>query len=122
LSDTTVKGYLSELEKQLPFKSESGKGSIRWYINWYRTRAPRHRIMFRTVGVAMLLISVTLPIILNHPDSDYGNWVPTRPMWLARVLTFFFSHVLAPTLLSYVLAFLAALNAFYQWQQAWQAT
>ena len=101
MSDTTaVDQYLVELEKQDRFKGETVEKSILWYIAWYRKRAPARRLAFRAAGLAVLVASASLPFATSISSDAVKQW-------------------LLP-LLAYVIAIVASLNAFFQWQQVWE--
>jgi len=98
---TPVDRYLAELDQQVSFGDESRVGSIRWNIEWYRKRAPWRRNAFRISGLMLLIVSVSLPFASAVFPKESTLW-------------------LLPAL-GYVVAIISALNAFFQWQRAWQS-
>ncbi|MDY0013632.1 MAG: hypothetical protein RBS40_12150 [Rhodocyclaceae bacterium] len=63
--------YLAALERQVFFADEHVQGSVRWYIRWYRERAPAKRCWFRIWGGVALVASISLPFALSFfPEAD----------------------------------------------------
>lgn len=95
--DAVVQRYLRLLDQTRPFGSESEHGSIRWNAKWYRDRAPLRRTLFRAAGFAVLVVSVSLPFAATAFPTHKNCLLPA---------------------LAYLIAIVAAVNAFFQWQQA----
>ena len=68
--------------------------------NWYRRQAPRSMAAFRVVGVALILLSVSLPLL----STLEGNW-----------------RTFALPVISLLIAGLTGINAFLNWQSQWQS-
>jgi hypothetical protein len=95
-----VDEYLSALSEQALFKDAKTPGSVLWYIDFYQTRAPQRRKAFRAAGFLLLFLSISLPFITQIvPDAD-------KP----RVAS----------MLSWLIALVAAASSFFNWQKAWQ--
>jgi hypothetical protein len=76
------------------------KGAVVKTRNWYQRRAPRSMAAFRTVGVIVILLSVSLPFI----STLEGSW-----------------RTVALPLVSLLIAGLTGVNAFLNWQSQWQS-
>lgn len=95
-----VEQYLTLLDQTRPFKPETEEGSVRWNEKWYRDRAPFRRYLFRTTGFGLLVVSVSLPFAAAA--------FPAQKDWLLPAL-------------AWLIAIVAAINSFFQWQQAWES-
>lgn len=95
-----VEMILSELKEQRLFKDEDTEGSILWYIAYYRKRAPRRRMAFRTCGFVLLFLSITLPFLTAIVPQPRQSVVASTVAW--------------------IIALVAAANSFFGWQKAWQ--
>lgn len=95
-----VEQYLIALNEQALFKDAATPGSVLWYIHFYQVRAPLRRLTFRVAGFCLLFLSISLPFITQIvPDKDKA--------WVA-------------SLLSWMIALIAAASSFFNWQKAWQ--
>lgn len=93
--------YLAALERQVFFADEHVQGSVRWYIRWYRERAPAKRCWFRIWGGVALVASISLPFALSFfPEADKPQ-VAAAGAWL--------------------IALAGGLNGFFQFNKTWQA-
>lgn len=95
-----VEAYLAALREQSMFGDEKTPGSIRSYIAFYEKRAPRRRLAFRAAGFVLLFLSISLPFITQS----------VAPALQAQVAS----------LLSWLIALVAAASSFFNWQKAWQ--
>jgi hypothetical protein len=68
---------------------------------WYESHARPPMIMFRLVGVLIILVSVTIPFLTSLPGPP-----PWQPVLLSGA--------------ALLLAALTGLNAFFQWQDEWR--
>jgi hypothetical protein len=93
--------FLAALHEQAFFGGEDQQGSMRWHINFYKSRAPYRRYAFRVCGFLLLFFSISLPFM---------NTLITNPQCQVR-----FSSTAA-----WIIALLAAANAFFNWQRTWQ--
>jgi hypothetical protein len=95
-----VEVFLAALEEQVLFKDEKTDGSIRSYIDFYRTRAPKRRKMFRTAGFCLLFLSISLPFFTQSaPVQDRAQ---------------------VASILSWLIALVGSALSFFNWQQGWQ--
>ena len=67
---------------------------------WYETRAKRPRIAFRAIGVAVILLSLSIPLIAAFQFSKKD---------------------IVLTLSAVLIAIATSLNSFFKWEQTWQA-
>ncbi len=68
-------------------------------LKWYRDRSWQPAILFRTVGAAVIVLSVSVPFLATLDDP-----------WKTVVLP----------IVSLLIAGLTGLNSFFQWQGKWQ--
>jgi hypothetical protein len=95
-----VEVFLAALEEQVLFKDEKTDGSIRSYIDFYRTRAPKRRKMFRTAGFCLLFLSISLPFLTQSaPEQDRAQ---------------------VASVLSWLIALVGSALSFFNWQQGWK--
>jgi hypothetical protein len=99
-SGPSVETFLKEIHAQPFFGDENQTGSIRWYIAYYKDRAPKRRLAFRLSGFLLLVLSVSLPFL---------TWVAPES-----------SQATVASSLSWVIALVAAASSFFNWQRAWQ--
>lgn len=95
-----VEAFLAALSEQTLFKDEKTNGSIRSYIDYYRSRAPRRKRMFRSAGFCLLFLSISLPFI-------------TQTATLA-------ARAEVASMLSWLIAMVGSALSFFNWQQGWQ--
>lgn len=95
-----VEAFLAALQEQSFFKDAGTQGSVLWYIDFYQKRASSRRIAFRASGFILLFLSISLPFITQISPVD----------WQAKVAS----------VLAWLIALVAAANAFFNWQKAWQ--
>ncbi|CAE6501921.1 MAG TPA: DUF4231 domain-containing protein [Nitrosomonas nitrosa] len=95
-----VEAFLSALQEQRFFKDAATSGSVLWYIDFYQKRAPSRRMAFRASGFILLFLSISLPFITQLSPAE----------WQAKVAS----------ILAWLIALVAAANAFFNWQKAWQ--
>jgi hypothetical protein len=95
-----VEAFLGALGEQTLFKDEKTDGSIRSYINFYRSRAPQRRKMFRSAGFCLLFLSISLPFLTQSAP-------PQERAQVASVL-------------SWLIALVGSALSFFNWQQGWQ--
>ena len=95
-----VEAFLSALSEQSFFKDESTQGSVLWYIDFYKKRAPSRRRAFRAGGFILLFLSISLPFLTQMAAKDQQAQVASTLAWL--------------------IALVAAANSFFNWQKAWQ--
>jgi hypothetical protein len=95
-----VEAFLSALNEQNFFKDESTPGSVLWYIDFYKKRAPQRRKAFRAGGFILLFLSISLPFLTQLVDVKQQAQVASTLAWL--------------------IALVAAANSFFNWQKAWQ--
>ncbi len=95
-----VEEFLATLREQALLKDEKTPGSVRWYIAFYRSRAPQRRKAFRAAGFCLLFLSISLPFITQS--------VPAA------------SQAQVASTLSWLIAIVAASSSFFNWQKAWQ--
>jgi hypothetical protein len=95
-----VEVFLASLEEQVLFKDEKTDGSIRSYIDYYRSRAPRRRRMFRACGFCLLFLSISLPFLIQSaPLAERAQ---------------------VASILSWLIALVGSALSFFNWQQGWQ--
>jgi hypothetical protein len=95
-----VEAFLGALDTQTLFKDEKTDGSIRSYIDFYRTRAPKRRKMFRTAGFCLLFLSISLPFLTQSaPEQDRAQ---------------------VASVLSWLIALVGSALSFFNWQQGWK--
>jgi hypothetical protein len=99
-SGASVETFLKEVHSQPFFGDETQSGSIRWYIAYYKDRAPKRRLAFRLSGFLLLVLSVSLPFL---------TWVAPES-----------SQATVASSLSWVIALVAAASSFFNWQRTWQ--
>jgi hypothetical protein len=68
-------------------------------LHWYRSRTLWPRLVFRTVGTLVIVLSLGIPF-LAALETTFGKW----PLQLA----------------SFLIAALTALNSFFGWQKTWE--
>lgn len=95
-----VEAFLFALNQQSFFKDESIPGSVLWYIDFYKKRAPQRRRAFRAGGFILLFLSISLPFLTQLAPKDLQAQVASTLTWL--------------------IALVAAANSFFDWQKAWQ--
>lgn len=95
-----VEAYLAALYEQTLFKDEKTPGSVLSYIAFYQKRAPSRRVAFRTAGFFLLFLSISLPFITQSVSKEFQPQVAS--------------------LLSWLIAIVAAASSFFNWQKAWQ--
>jgi hypothetical protein len=95
-----VEVFLAALEEQVLFKDEKTDGSIRSYIDFYRTRAPKRRRMFRSAGFCLLFLSISLPFLTESAPAELRARVASTLSWL--------------------IALVGSALSFFNWQQGWQ--
>jgi hypothetical protein len=95
-----VEVFLAALEDQVLFKDEKTDGSIRSYIDFYRTRAPKRRKMFRSAGFCLLFLSISLPFLTESSPVQYRAQVAS--------------------ILSWLIALVGSALSFFNWQQGWK--
>ncbi len=99
-SHAQVEAFLSAMQTQAFFGDEQQQGGIRWYIAYYKERAPKRRLAFRVSGFLLLVLSVSLPFLTwVAPESHQASVAST---------------------LSWLIALVAAASSFFNWQRAWQ--
>lgn len=95
-----VETFLAALGEQTLFKDEATDGSIRSYIDYYRSKAPKRRKMFRLAGSSVLFLSVSLPFLTQLA-------APGERAMVASVL-------------SWLIALIGSALSFFNWQHSWQ--
>lgn len=95
-----VEAFLTALQEERFFKEESTEGSVLWYIDYYKRRAPRRRWAFRTGGFILLFLSISLPFLTQIAAKEQQAQVASTLAWL--------------------IALVAAANSFFNWQKTWQ--
>lgn len=60
-----VEAFLKAVHAQPFFGDESQQGSVRWYIVYYKDRAPKRPLGFRISGFFLLSLSVSLPFLFG---------------------------------------------------------
>ncbi|MDH5428419.1 MAG: SLATT domain-containing protein [Nitrospirota bacterium] len=95
-----VEAFLAAVHAQPFFGDENQQGSIRWYIAYYKERAPKRRLAFRISGFLLLVLSVSLPFLTWVAGPEYQASVASTLSWL--------------------IALVAAASSFFNWQRAWQ--
>jgi len=95
-----VETFLAALKEQSFFKDQNTQGSVLWYIAFYQKRAPRRRMAFRFTGFVLLFLSISLPFITLVSPAEFKSLAASAMAWL--------------------IALVAAANAFFNWQKAWQ--
>jgi hypothetical protein len=95
-----VEAFLSALGEQTLFKDAETDGSIRSYIDYYRTRAPKRRKMFRSAGFCVLVLSISLPFVTQTASVADRAQVASVMSWL--------------------IALVGSALSFFNWQQGWQ--
>lgn len=96
-----VDDYVTKLKQdQIFFGPEDQVGSIRWYIKWYRDKAPAKRIWFRAFGLVTLVTSISLPFVIS--------FVPEA------------SKALVASFLAWIIALAGGINGFFQFNKSWQ--
>lgn len=95
-----VDAYLATLKNTTFFGPEDTKGSVRWYIKWYRDAAPRKRSWFRTLGAIGLFLSISLPFITSlAPEPD---------------------KAIISSAIAWAIALVGGANGFFQFNRTWQ--
>ncbi len=87
--------YLAAVDRLKPLGDATCKGSIRWYIAWYRKRYPLRRVGFRAAGVLMLALAFLAPFLAKYSKS-----------W--------------EELVAGLITLAAGLSLFFSWKTAWQ--
>ncbi len=95
-----VEAFLSALNEQSFFQDESTQGSVLWYIDFYKKRAPARRRAFRAGGFILLFLSISLPFLTQMVEVKHQAQVASTLAWL--------------------IALVAAANSFFNWQKTWQ--
>ena len=95
-----VELFLATVKEQTFFKDETVQGSIPWYIEYYKKRAPGRRLAFRTSGVLLLFFSISLPFFTEMSPEQHRAQIASVLAWL--------------------IALVAAANSFFNWQRGWQ--
>ena len=73
---TQTERFLEALNDQTYFRDEQTAGSIRWYIDYYKRRAPGRRIAFRASGFLILFLGISLPMITGlTPEAHQASSV-----------------------------------------------
>ena len=72
-----VEAFLTAVHAQPFFGDENQEGSIRWYIAYYKDRAPKRRLAFRLSGFLLLVLSISLPF----PHSNIKCTTSTNSLW-----------------------------------------
>ena len=83
------------LEEVRPFVEKVNRSR-----QWYETRAKRPRIAFRAIGVVVILLSLSIPLIAAFQFSKKD---------------------IVLTLSAVLIAIATSLNSFFKWEQTWQA-
>jgi len=96
-----VEAFLTAVHAQPFFGDENQQGSIRWYIAYYKARAPKRRLAFRVSGFLLLVLSISLPFLI----------------WIAPDES---SRASVASTLSWLIALVAAASSFFNWQRVWQ--
>ena len=99
--DTPLKTYLQELNKTAFFQDASTLGSFLYYYEWYKSKAPKHRLAFRGLGLIVLLLSVLLPVIVAAEEK-----IPKR-----KAVVIFISLAIALS---------TGINSFYRFDSSWK--
>src|SRR5262245_20537414 len=68
---------------------------------WYATHTFWPRLWFRSVGTAIILLSVSLPLVATQPPSPYKD--------------------LAVSVIGVLVALVSGLTAFFRWDESWKA-
>src|SRR5438045_2608165 len=68
-------------------------------LGWYRKRTLLPRLVFRTVGTLVIVLSLGIPFLVAF-QATLGKWVLP--------------------LASFAIAALTALNTFFDWQKTWE--
>ncbi|MEO6798993.1 MAG: DUF4231 domain-containing protein [Rhodanobacter sp.] len=92
--------FLGAVKEQTFFKDEAVQGSILWYIEYYKKRAPSRRLAFRTSGFLLLFLSISLPFFTEMSAEQHRAQIASVLAW--------------------VIALVAAANSFFNWQRGWQ--
>ena len=95
-----VEAFLSALNEQSFFKDELTQGSVLWYIDFYKKRAPQRRRAFRAGAFILLFLSISLPFLTQMVEVKHQAQVASALAWL--------------------IALVAAANSFFNWQKTWQ--
>ena len=95
-----VEAFLTAVHAQPFFGDESQEGSVRWYLAYYKVRAPKRRLAFRVSGFLLLVLSVSLPFLTWVAPETYQASVASTLSWL--------------------IALVAAASSFFNWQRTWQ--
>lgn len=68
---------------------------------WYAAHTFWPRLLFRSVGTAIIVLSVSLPLVATQPPSPHKD--------------------LAVSLIGILIALLSGLAAFFRWDESWKA-
>jgi hypothetical protein len=68
-------------------------------LNWYQSRTLWPRLVFRTVGTLVIVLSLGIPFLAAFQET-FGKW--------------------GLSLASFMIAALTALNTFFGWQRTWE--
>lgn len=68
-------------------------------LSWYRTHTTWPRVIFRTAGTTVIVLSLAIPFLASAKGCYLEVGVPIA---------------------SFVIALVSALNAFYSWQKTWE--
>ena len=93
--------YLKELSKTHFFQGPSTSGSYLYYYGWYKEKAPKHRLLFRMLGLIVLLLSVVLPVIVTLEKK-----IPKQ-----KYIIIFISLIIALS---------TGINSFYRFDVSWK--
>lgn len=94
-----VEAFLAALQAQSLFGDARTQGSILWYIDFYKSRAPGRRRAFRVTGFVLLFLSISLPFFTELAGDNKAT---------------------VASAISWAIALVAAANSFFNWQKAWQ--
>ncbi len=97
---TQVEAFIEAVHAQPFFGDEHQQGSIRWYIAYYKERAPQRRLAFRVSGFFLLFLSISLPFLVGISPENYQATVASALSWF--------------------IALVAAASSFFNWQRTWQ--
>ena len=96
------KEYLEALESGFFFKDKKVHGSLEAMIEYYSRRTAYFRIVYRAVGVLLIALSASIPIV-----NLVKTQIPHKELLVSAIAT--------------CLTVLSGVAAFFRWDHTWQS-
>ncbi len=83
-----VEARLASLRREIvALKGVEHQGSIQWHLNWYKSRFPLRRRLYRIAGVVVLAFGLAVPAAIA---SGFAAWmVASASPFLLGLISFF---------------------------------